>query len=61
MKLFASHLKLDIDKKCPECKITWNEIQEKGRMGCANDYILFADELKPFLLKYHGSTKYHML
>ena len=49
-----------VDQRCNKCGITWNEISQTGRLGCANDYAVFKEQLKVFLRKYHGSDK-HML
>ncbi|MBU0755989.1 MAG: UvrB/UvrC motif-containing protein [Planctomycetes bacterium] len=43
---------------CPDCGITFAEFKNKGRLGCANDYTFFQDELDALLKKVHGSTRY---
>jgi len=45
-------------KKCAKCGTTWNDIYMSGRMGCADDYELFAEELRPWLIKAHGRAKH---
>lgn len=42
-------------KKCPTCGITLQQIQQSGRMGCADDYSVFEDEMKVILKQIHGS------
>jgi len=48
------------DKQCNNCGITWKEISQTGKLGCANDYVIFQEELKVFLRNYHGTDK-HMI
>jgi len=43
---------------CPECGISFKEFKNKGRLGCANDYNFFQEELDALLKKVHGATKY---
>ena len=43
-------------KACPVCGITFLEFRKQGRLGCANDYSFFADELEPLILNIHGET-----
>jgi len=57
---FASFLEnypLEIPK-CPTCGITWDEILQLGRMGCAYDYTYFEKSLEPILLKFHGAIRH---
>lgn len=42
--------------KCPTCGMTVDKIREKMRVGCANDYELFREELEPLLKKIHGAA-----
>jgi len=44
--------------KCPECGMTIEEFKKKRRIGCANDYELFKDELTELLQKIHGSSRH---
>lgn len=43
------------NKKCPTCGITIQQIQQSGRMGCADDYSVFEDEMKVILKGIHGN------
>lgn len=43
-------------KKCASCGNTLAQIQQSGRVGCANDYEVFAEEMKAILQHIHGST-----
>lgn len=42
--------------RCPECGITYSEFKTKARLGCANDYDVFRNELLRLLEKIHGAT-----
>ncbi len=41
---------------CPDCGMTLSEFQKRGRLGCANDYIVFEDEMNRLLTKIHGAN-----
>ena len=43
-------------KSCPDCGITFLEFRKQGRLGCANDYTFFQNELEPLILNIHGET-----
>jgi protein arginine kinase activator len=43
---------------CPNCGISYNEFQAKGRFGCANDYQEFREELYPLIERIHGRTQH---
>ena len=42
--------------KCPECGITYGDFKAKARLGCANDYEVFRNEILRLLEKIHGAT-----
>jgi protein arginine kinase activator len=42
--------------KCPTCGMTVDKLKQSMRVGCANDYEFFRDELGPLLKKIHGSA-----
>ncbi len=44
--------------KCPVCNSTFNDIAKTGRVGCAECYKTFNNELLPYLKRVHGSTKH---
>lgn len=44
------------DKKCPVCSSTFSAIAKTGKVGCAECYKTFKDELLPYLKRVHGST-----
>ncbi|MBT3277969.1 MAG: hypothetical protein HN909_00915 [Phycisphaerales bacterium] len=43
---------------CEMCGITFEEYQSCGRLGCAHDYIAFADQIEPMLQSIHGATRH---
>ena len=45
---------------CPHCGISWEDFQEKGRLGCALDYEVFAQELRPLLDDFHATPGRHI-
>ncbi len=46
------------DVTCPQCGMTLNELRSRGRIGCANDYELFADDIHEILERMHGATEH---
>ena len=44
--------------KCSVCGVTFSDIAETGRMGCAECYKTFNQELLPYLKRVHGSTRH---
>ena len=43
---------------CPECGMTREELRSRGRIGCARDYEIFADDIHEILERVHGSTEH---
>lgn len=56
----APSLKPSLDKtlQCSHCGMTINEFKNTGRLGCANCYITFEDQLIPIIKKVQGSTEH---
>lgn len=46
-------------KKCPSCGTTKEDIMREGKLGCAECYITFIDEMRPLLRKIHGNCLHH--
>ena len=46
------------NRVCPVCKTTFAEFRTSGRLGCANDYRAFENELRPLLENIHGSARH---
>ncbi|MEZ6130111.1 MAG: UvrB/UvrC motif-containing protein [Planctomycetaceae bacterium] len=42
--------------RCPNCDLSFAEFREKGRLGCANCYEEFRDELMPLLENIHEES-----
>jgi protein arginine kinase activator len=42
--------------KCPTCGMTVEKFKQNMRVGCANDYEIFKEELGPLLKKIHGAA-----
>ncbi len=43
---------------CPDCGMTREELRTRGRIGCARDYEVFADDIHEILERVHGSTEH---
>jgi len=43
---------------CPACGMTLQELRARGRIGCARDYEVFADEILEILERVHGATEH---
>lgn len=41
---------------CPHCKMTFEQFREKGRLGCAQCYDSFKDELSALIKNVQGTT-----
>ena len=44
--------------KCPVCGADFHTIAESGKVGCAECYKTFENELLPYLKRVHGSTRH---
>jgi protein arginine kinase activator len=42
--------------RCPVCGISWTEFRTKGRLGCAEDYQVFAKALVPLIERIQGTS-----
>lgn len=45
-------------KRCTLCASTFDEIAKSGRVGCAECYKVFADELESSIKRIHGNVKH---
>jgi protein arginine kinase activator len=43
---------------CPDCGIKFMEFRAGGRLGCPQDYRVFAAGLLPQIQRYHGATRH---
>ena len=46
------------ERKCPECGSTYHEIASGGKVGCAQCYEAFAEELSRTIQSIHGTTSH---
>ena len=46
------------DIACPSCGITFSQFQSSGRFGCAEDYEVFAEQIKPRLERFHDASQH---
>ena len=44
--------------KCETCGMTYEEFQSNGKLGCAQCYQTFSEQLKPLLLRVHGRSQH---
>ena len=49
---------LSTQKKCTTCGSTYSQISKTGKVGCADCYTVFRDELIPTLRSIHGTTNH---
>lgn len=47
-----------IKTKCSVCGASFSDIAKSGKVGCAECYNTFYEELLPYLKRVHGSTKH---
>ena len=45
-------------RACTGCGLSYEEFQRTGKLGCAQCYQDFADELRPLLLRVHGRSQH---
>jgi protein arginine kinase activator len=43
---------------CPDCGLKFMEFRSRGRLGCPNDYRVFARGLLPLVQRAHGATRH---
>ena len=44
--------------RCPVCGVTFADIAQTGKVGCADCYRTFYSELLPYLKRVHGTVKH---
>lgn len=45
-------------KRCEKCGSAWRDIVREGKVGCANCYRVFYDQLLPSLQRIHGKIRH---
>jgi protein arginine kinase activator len=53
-----SHQPKEDTLHCSVCGLTYEAFQSTGKLGCANCYQTFAEQLKPLLLRVHGRSQH---
>jgi protein arginine kinase activator len=48
----------DVKLVCPRCSMTYAEFKRAGRLGCAQCYTAFHDQLQPLVRRIHGSAQH---
>ncbi|MDR3110351.1 MAG: UvrB/UvrC motif-containing protein [Planctomycetaceae bacterium] len=43
---------------CPICGISFFDFRSRGRLGCPNDYVCFAEQLEPLIQNIHGESQH---
>lgn len=43
---------------CPNCGMNFSDISQTGKLGCAECYSAFEQELEPILRRIHGNSKH---
>ena len=46
------------DKACPSCRLRRSEYRRSSRLGCAQCYETFADELSPLIMAMHKGSRH---
>lgn len=46
------------EASCPDCGMSRQELRNRGRIGCARDYEIFADDITEILERVHGSSRH---
>jgi len=46
------------DVVCDKCKMSFEEFQKTGKLGCANCYTAFGDRMKSLLKRVHGNVQH---
>ncbi len=55
---FADHKETQLDVKCSECGMTYDEFKTNGRLGCAICYESFQKALIPLIKNIHGAINH---
>lgn len=44
--------------RCPKCETTWDRLRQNGRVGCANCYEVFSDQLNEVMERLQNSNQH---
>lgn len=57
-EFFNNSVEVSLSKHCKFCGTSLEDIANTGKLGCANCYATFYEELLPFIKKSHGNIKH---
>lgn len=55
---FVSKTEGDSDLSCPKCNYTTAEFRRTGRLGCAQCYVTFVEQVRPVLVDMHVGVRH---
>lgn len=55
---FGEPVQQKTETVCPTCGATMREISQSGKVGCADCYTVFRQQLLPSIQRMHGNTKH---
>jgi len=58
LSLLSKEPKQEETLRCDACGLTYEEFLRTGKLGCAECYKVFAEQLKPLLLRVHGRSQH---
>jgi len=58
LQISSQQTKKRQDITCPDCGMTREEFRRKGRVGCARDYKVFAEDIREILERVHGALEH---
>ncbi|AIF50084.1 UvrB/UvrC motif-containing protein [Pelosinus sp. UFO1] len=56
--LFADPKIVEGQAHCPECKMTYDDFNRKGKVGCGACYTVFGEQFDPLLKRIHGASSH---
>ncbi|MBN1492792.1 MAG: UvrB/UvrC motif-containing protein [Candidatus Omnitrophica bacterium] len=54
----SDEMSKQLKMRCPGCNLSIQDLQKKGKVGCAQCYEVFAQFLLPLIQKIHGSAQH---
>ena len=58
LSILSKEPKQENTLRCDACGLTYDEFLKTGKLGCAQCYKVFAEQLKPLLLRVHGRSQH---
>jgi Uncharacterized protein with conserved CXXC pairs len=56
--IFVNSPEFETEKRCSKCKSSFEDISKKGKIGCADCYETFIDQLAPMIKRIHGTANH---